>query len=73
MIFPQKVETTESLEKLSITPEDIKPVPPLAVETPQPEIPADELMKDIAQPVMEKKDEGKQDCLFLIDIAEQNL
>ena len=55
-----QIETAESLEKLSLAPEDIKPVAPSAIETPQLDIPANELLKDIAKPIEESKDEGKR-------------
>ena len=63
-----KVETAESLEKLGIAPEDIKPVAPSAIETLQSDIPASELLKDIATPIVETKDEGKCGWLYLCSV-----
>ena len=65
-----KVETAESLEKLGIALEDIKPVAPSAIETLQSDIPASELLKDIATPIVETKDEGKCWCLYLCSVSQ---
>ena len=54
---------TLSLEKLGITPEDIKPVAPSAIETLQSDIPATELLKDIATPIVEMKEELVYDMI----------